>query len=244
MINYFDKKQTNFPSGIFLFFKSLKIPYFYPSILFLMKKLILLLLLPFCFLSVSAQQNEDFREVKSYFEKQKQWLYKEFQKEHKRGDINYQRLLEEQLDQLLTKIDSLENSAYTMALIKVKTREDLVDLFPVDSVKTKEIDSRVSTKDLVLPQYPGGINELRRTVAKLFYYDSPSEDIGEMKTELRFIVNREGYITRAEASGENPNLNRQALIALYQVPYPFSPALLNQKPVEYGYRLPLIFSFK
>lgn len=140
----------------------------------------------------------------------------------------------------MKKMDSIENVALIAALLKVKNLEDL---------------KKINSKTALLPQqdfpkliektadYPGGINALRKEVAQLFYGDGVFSETGNLKTNVAFIVEKDGTISNVKAEGDNFTFNRQAEIALYSVSEKFSPAYTNGNPVRYRFRLPLVLNF-
>ena len=81
----------------------------------------------FCF--AFGQQNEEFKYVKNYFDYQRFMLNTQFQKKidkekNTAGKIN----LSKDFGEFMKKMDSVQNTAFVNALIKVKNREDLSNL--------------------------------------------------------------------------------------------------------------------
>jgi len=87
------------------------------------------------------------------------------------------------------------------------------------------------------------MNALRKEVAQLFYGDGVFSEKGNIKTNVAFIVEKDGTISDVKAEGDNFTFNRQAEIAVYSVSEKFSPAYTNGNPVRYRFRLPLVLSF-
>ena len=108
-------------------------------------------------------------------------------------------------------------------------------LFIVNVIDPKSIEK---TAD-----YPGGMNALRKEVAQLFYGGGVFSETGNIKTNVAFIVEKDGTISDVKAEGDNFTFNRQAEIALYSVSEKFSPAYTNGNPVRYRFRLPLVLNF-
>ena len=149
-------------------------------------------------------------------------------------------------DEFMQKMDSIENVALISALIKVKNKEDLSSFLAKNTVTAKEQTASLKTKEAheTPATYPGGINQLRKEIAKLFYFDANlSEDEKKLSTELFFIVEKSGYISNVKAIGDNSVFNRQAEIALYSVENKFEPATLNGQTVRYRFKLPLTMNF-
>ncbi|MBS1573266.1 MAG: hypothetical protein JST62_12790 [Bacteroidetes bacterium] len=144
--------------------------------------------------------------------------------------------------EFMVKMDSLQNVEFINSLIRVKNQEAL---FPKQETDTKQSFVHEGNK---LPQnekpatYPGGLNEMRKEVVNLLYIDG-SPATKELKTDVAFIVEKDGEITHVEAFGDNPTFNRQAEIAMYLLPKKFSPAVINNNLVRYRFKMPLTMKF-
>lgn len=219
--------------------------FFVPSGGFQMKKFLKFLALCLCLLplSLSSQQNQEFKEVQEHFDAQKKRIFTAFQREAFERVGSERKLLYQQLGQFISKVDSIENEAYILALIKVKTSEDLSLFSSQQAEEGSSIIEKEPKGKITLPQYPGGMDTFRKELVDLFYY-SATETGAELHTELSFVVNDKGAITKVKAKGNNPFFNRQALIATYRLPQTFSPALLDQQPVAYEYQMPIRFAGK
>jgi len=139
----------------------------------------------------------------------------------------------------MQKMDSVENVALTAVLLKTKNLEDLrkLRIIKTNAAPEAALLSNVTTDKAA--DYPGGINELRKEISDLFYLGGVYSEIKTIKTNVAFIVEKDGTITNVEAEGDNFTFNRQAEIALYSVTKRFSPAVINGNPVRYRFRLPL-----
>ena len=74
----------------------------------------------------SAQQNNEFKSVKDYFDYQRFMLNNEFKKRFdKEQDVSEKLNIKSDFSQFMKKMDSVQNTALIGALIKVKNREDL-----------------------------------------------------------------------------------------------------------------------
>ena len=143
----------------------------------------------------------------------------------------------------MVKLDSIQNTAFIATLIKVKNREDLDR---IASRKTTIDHAENPQKQMLNEQatYPGGFETLRKQVADLFYSDSVLPDQKLLKTNVVFVVEKDGSISSVRAEGDNFTFNRQAEIALYLLPEKFSPAVINGTAVRYRFRLPLAMNFE
>ncbi|WP_426475610.1 energy transducer TonB [Chryseobacterium balustinum] len=140
----------------------------------------------------------------------------------------------------MKKMDSIENVALIAALLKVKNLEDLKKINSKTTLSSQQDFSKSIEKTA---DYPGGINALRKEVAQLFYGDGVFSETGNIKTNVAFIVEKDGTISDVKAEGDNFTFNRQAEIALYSISEKFSPAYTNGNPVRYRFRLPLVLNF-
>lgn len=172
-------------------------------------------------------------------------LGKEFRKKFDAETNNYHKASIKQ-DYLLFmhKMDSIENVALTGALLKTKNMEDLEKLKLLSKSLPTEATNVPSVIIDQVADYPGGINELRKEVADLFYLGGVYSDIKTVKTNVGFIVERDGHISNVKAEGDNSTFNRQAEIALYSISQKFSPAIVNGNPVRYRFRLPLTMNIE
>ena len=144
--------------------------------------------------------------------------------------------------EFMMKLDSIQNIAFIGTLIKVKNREDLARRIPQNSAK---ISAKNPEKTLLedQAQYPGGFTMLRKQVANLFYTEAILPDQKIIRTDVVFVVERDGTISSVHAEGDHFAFNRQAEIAMYLLPEKFSPAIINGTAVRYRFRLPLSMNF-
>ena len=200
------------------------------------------LILFFCMNLSFAQQNDEFRSAKDYFDYQRFMLNNEFRKKFdSEKNVEQKIAIKRDFSEFMVKLDSIQNTAFIGTLIKVKNREDLEKI----TVKNlPELHLNPKKEDLNKEaQYPGGFETLRKQVADLFYTDSVLPDQKLLKTNVVFVVERDGSIGNVHAEGDNFTFNRQAEIAMYLLPEKFSPAIINGTPVRYRFRLPLSMSF-
>lgn len=187
-----------------------------------------------------SQQTEEFKMVKSYYNNHRILLNNEFKKKYDaETDVLHKDAIKRDFLFFMRKMDSVENVALIGALLKVKNLEDL------KKIKNKEFSApQILPKTNKEAEYPGGINALRQQVANLFYSDGVHSDISPVKTNVAFIVEKDGSISNVHANGDNFSFNRQAEIALYSIPEKFSPASFNGNPVRYCFKLPLTMSIE
>lgn len=209
-----------------------------------MTKKLLYFLFVLSWFFLQAQQNQEFKITKDYFDYQRFMLNNEFKKKFN-SETNYEekRSIKENFSEFMVKLDSIQNTAFIATLIKVKNREDLDR---IASRKTTIDHAENPQKQMLNEQatYPGGFETLRKQVADLFYTDSVLPDQKLLKTNVVFVVEKDGSISSVRAEGDNFTFNRQAEIALYLLPEKFSPAVVNGTAVRYRFRLPLAMNFE
>lgn len=213
-----------------------------------MKTRFLSFLLIFLFGVVFSQQNEEFKQVREYYNHHRNLLKREFKKKYdsEQKEEAKQSVMKD-FGLFMSKMDSVENFALVSALITVKNREDLSKIAR-NNISTKQnIDLQDKkdddTKGFIDAEYPGGMNTLQEQVSELLYTSDINQDLGMVKTTVTFIVEKDGNITFVKAFGDNSTFNRQAEIAVYLLPNKFSPAYVNNIPVRYKYKLPLSINF-
>ena len=188
----------------------------------------------FCF----SQQAEEFKNVKNYYNHHRGLLNTEFKKKY---DAETNVLSKDAIKRdflfFMQKMDSIENVALVGALLKTKNLEDLKKIDP-KTANLEKFPETFSAPDKPA-KYPGGIEALRQEVSNLFYADGVYSEQKLVKTNVAFIVEKDGSITNVEAQGENSTFNRQAEIAMYSIPSKFSPAIAKGDTVRFRYILPL-----
>ncbi len=190
-----------------------------------------------------AQQNDEFKSTKHYFDYQRFMLNNEFKKKFDNEENIEQKIaIKRDFSEFMLKLDSIQNTAFIGTLIKVKNREDLTKItiknlpeLHLANPKKEELNEEA--------KYPGGFETLRKQVADLFYTDSVLPDQKLLKTNVVFVVEKDGSIGNVQAEGDNFTFNRQAEIAMYLLPEKFSPAIINGTAVRYRFRLPLSMTF-
>lgn len=93
-------------------------------------------------------------------------------------------------------------------------------------------------------EFPGGINSFRGKVADNFDTSAMSGGEGTLKTEITFVVERDGSITQVKATGSNSDFNREAERTVKSIRNKWTPAKINGQAVRYRFRLPLTMNFE
>ena len=100
-------------------------------------------------------------------------------------------------------------------------------------------DDEIKFQNVETPEFPNGINSLREKVVDLFYSDGIIVEGRELKTIVKFVVEKDGSLSEISADGEIPAFNKQAEIALYLLPDKFKPGTINGNTVRYMFKLPI-----
>ncbi len=185
-----------------------------------------------------SQQNEEFRAAKQYFDYQKMRLDQEFRKAYAIETDEKREFIKKDFTEFMQKLDSIENSAYLYALIKVKNREDLSAVAQSRNAAVNQLNPLKNNIDRQA-EYPGGFMAMRNQIAELFYQKALISAGNTFATQVVFEVDREGYITNVLAEGPFSGFNKQAMIAMYLLPEKFIPARLDGKAIPYRFRFPL-----
>lgn len=111
-------------------------------------------------------------------------------------------------------------------------------------VKPQVSETQVYTEVEQLAEFPGGINAFRSKVQNSFDGSVMEGDEGTVKTEVTFVVERDGSITDVKASGPNKDFNAEAIRTVKSVKNKWAPAKINGQAVRYRYRLPLTMQFE
>ncbi len=111
-------------------------------------------------------------------------------------------------------------------------------------VKPQVSETQVYTEVEQLAEFPGGINSFRSKVQNSFDTSAMSGDEGVVKTEITFVVERDGSITDVKANGSNRDFNAEAIRTVKSIRNKWTPAKINGQTVRYRFRLPLTMQFE
>lgn len=92
--------------------------------------------------------------------------------------------------------------------------------------------------------FPGGINAFRSKVSDNFDSGAMEGGEGTLRTEITFVVERDGSLTQVKATGPNADFNREAERTVKSIRNKWTPAKINGQPVRYRFRLPLTMNFE
>ncbi|MBP2617502.1 hypothetical protein [Chryseobacterium jejuense] len=176
--------------------------------------------------------------VKTYYNQHRSMLNKEFKKKFDAETNTFKKnLIKGDFLFFMKKMDSIENTALIGALLRVRNIEDLQTLKTIGKFSQELTDKPTNVEKVA--DYPGGINTLRQEVADLLYADGVNSDLKTVKTDVVFVVEKDGSISNVHAQGDNFTFNRQAEIALYSISEKFSPAVVKGDPARFRFRIPL-----
>lgn len=111
-------------------------------------------------------------------------------------------------------------------------------------VKPQVSETQVYTEVEQLAEFPGGINSFRSKVQNSFDTSAMSGDEGVVRTEITFVVERDGSITDVKANGSNRDFNAEAIRTVKSIRNKWTPAKINGQTVRYRFRLPLTMQFE
>ena len=111
-------------------------------------------------------------------------------------------------------------------------------------VKPQVSETQVYTEVEQLAEFPGGINAFRSKVNSNFDTSVMNGDEGVVKSEVTFVVERDGSITDVKATGGNSAMNAEAIRTVKSIKNKWAPAKINGQAVRYRYRLPLTMQFE
>lgn len=95
-----------------------------------------------------------------------------------------------------------------------------------------------------LPEFPGGVNSFRSKVNNSFDTSMMKGNEGQVKTEVSFIVEKDGSISDVKASGTNQDFNAEAVRTVKTIKNKWAPAKINSQAVRYRFSLPLTMQFE
>ena len=112
----------------------------------------------------------------------------------------------------------------------------------------KNVNIRENEEVTVVPQYPGGINELRNKISKSFDGSkiAPNKSKEMYRTDLSYTITEDGSLADIKASGSNELFNNETISSFKRANenITWKPAEKDGKPVRYRMRIPLTMSFQ
>ena len=110
-------------------------------------------------------------------------------------------------------------------------------------VKPQVTDEVYTTVDQS-SEFPGGQNAFRNKFSQNFDGGAMEGDEGTVKTEITFVVERDGTLTDVKANGPNKDFNAEAIRTVKTIKNKWTPAKVNGQAVRSRYRLPVTMQFE
>ena len=115
------------------------------------------------------------------------------------------------------------------------TRTGTAEVKPVTNEVYESVDQAA--------EFPGGTNSFRTKFQNNF--DSGNlEGEGTLKTEITFVVEKDGSITQVKATGSNADFNREAEATVKGIRTKWTPGKVNGQPVRSRFRFPVTMNFQ
>jgi len=92
-------------------------------------------------------------------------------------------------------------------------------------------------------EFAGGIDRFRNLFQSRFDNSSLEGEEGILRTEITFVVERDGTITDIKANGSNADFNREAIRTIKTIKNKWNPAKLNGQVVRSRFRFPVTMTF-
>ncbi len=128
----------------------------------------------------------------------------------------------------------------------VEAQEDeAVDFTDIPVEETEEDDGQIFVSVEQMPEFPGGINALRRYIAEHLQYPVlAQENEIEGTVIVKFVVGKNGAVSNVQViRGVDPLLDSEAVRVVKSLPR-FKPGYNNGHPVRVWYTLPIIFKLQ
>lgn len=130
-------------------------------------------------------------------------------------------------------------------------RKTIAKEIPLQSKSQNTIDpsitpsQRVENEVDILPEFPGGIRAFRSEVEKSFNQKALDKINGTVRTEVSFVVDKDGKTVDFKASGDNEIFNNEAINAAKTVNENtiWKPAMKDGKPVRFRFKMPMAMQF-
>lgn len=139
--------------------------------------------------------------------------------------------------------------SFTKGKDTIPSKKNVVEniISKVEEKSLQDISTAVEGKaaDLVPAEYPGGVNELRKKVAKNFNSAIFGETNNLVTSTITFVVDKNGSIRDLKAEGENEKFNNEVFRVTKEANenVTWKPATKDGEPVAYRYNLPLAMQF-
>lgn len=114
--------------------------------------------------------------------------------------------------------------------------------------KQETVATTTSSENIINPEYPGGINQLRKNIANIFDASKMKPSTGKafIKSEIEYVINKEGSVEHIMINGDNEIFNNEVKTAFLKANEgaKWQPATKDGTVISYTMRLPITMSFQ
>jgi len=118
----------------------------------------------------------------------------------------------------------------------------------VSGTTPESLTASLNDEPTMLPQFPGGFNEMRNRVSKMFDVSKVEAEMpkGLVRADISYTVDETGNVVNVKVAGSNEAFNNEVLASFRRANdnIVWKPAKKDGKPVNYYMKLPLTMSFQ
>ncbi|RRQ46769.1 energy transducer TonB [Chryseobacterium sp. SC28] len=112
------------------------------------------------------------------------------------------------------------------------------------TVEVKPVTNEVYESVDQAADFPGGVNTAFRRKFVDNFDGTDLEGEGTIKTEITFVVEKDGSLTQIKATGPNAAFNRAAEETVRSIKTKWTPGKVNGQPVRSRFRFPVTMNFQ
>jgi hypothetical protein len=133
--------------------------------------------------------------------------------------------------------------AYEKVLIALSKKSKLKDETIIEVISPN--DPNVFTEVEMNAEFPGGINAFRSLI-KTKLIESNNIDVNDdvLKTNVSFIIEKDGSLSDIKAEGVNSEFNNATIQTIKNIRNKWAPAKINLVTVRSFYKLPIVIDIK
>lgn len=143
-------------------------------------------------------------------------------------------------------LESIDSEKEKTVQDTIRPKEGKIAEIPGQPVQNT--DPVAKDDNILLPQFPGGFNELRKRISNSFDVSRIKSDQvkGLIRADVSYVVNEEGNVEDLKVSGSNEVFNAEVISSFKRANENiiWKPAEKNGKPVDYTMRIPLAMTFQ
>ena len=140
-----------------------------------------------------------------------------------------------------------KNKIFSDTISPTKSVKQNIDKVDKESSTNQATVYDSNSKNIVNPEYPGGINQFRNELSKNFEGSVfPLTENGLHRAEINFTIEKDGSVTSISSIGNNEIFNKEATRVINKITenVKWKPATKDGEPIAYRFRLPLTMSFE